>query len=108
MVNIIESIVHVVNEVTGNFIPIKLVNQNITGIAKVTELKIDRKTGRLNASLQLEGDEETISVTMNGYELGQDEHQGCFKFSAAECTKPWLMNLMNKHMAGKWLTLPEG
>ena len=108
MANIIESIVHVVNEVTGNFIPVKLVNQTILGIAKVTELKIDRKTGRLDVSLQLEGDEGTISVTINDYQLGQDEHQGNFKFSVAECTKPWLMNLMNKHMAGKWLTLPEG
>ncbi len=86
----------------------RLLNQGaIKPYGKMTSLKLDSKTKRLELELELKGEQEPISVQIPHYELLPDGEQTVVLFEDVLTSREWLTVLARRFVVGKRIPLPK-
>ncbi len=84
-----------------------LVNSQLKGIAKLVEYDIDFNGRKILSKVQLEGEDESIDVTLEDFTLIKNGAQYTFAIQQAHSNKIWLNNAMSKAMLGREIKIPE-
>jgi hypothetical protein len=84
------------------------VNDRLGAYGEVTECTVDTDSGCLTAKALLKGETETVTATIERYEIvkeGEDNYIVLKKFTSS---RAWLTLLLNQLFSGKRYKLPGG
>lgn len=80
---------------------------NIIGrYGSVTALTIDSKRRRIEVVVQLNGEVSPIGVTIEKYQLQQENGTTYVEVLDSSCTRPWLQAVMRDHLSGRRFAVP--
>ena len=89
----------------------KLVNwscgEQLKGVGKVLDLKIDFKTKTLKCNLKLNGESEIISLSAEGFELINTEDRCFINIESVQVSREWLQTIINQFVVGKEIEISE-
>lgn len=89
----------------------KLINwscgEQLKGVGKLLDLKIDFKTKTLKCSLKLNGESEVIALSADGFELVDSDGRYYINIESAQVSREWLQTLVNQFVVGKEIEISE-
>jgi len=80
--------------------------EELKGVGKVLDLKIDFKAKTLKCNLKLNGEIEAIGVSADGFELISTGDRYYINIESAQVTREWLQTLVNQFVVGKQIEIP--
>jgi hypothetical protein len=82
------------------------VNDKLGAYGEITECTVDTESGRVTAKALLKGERDTVSATIERYEI-QREGEDCYiKLMNFTSSRTWLTLLLNQLFGGKRYQLP--
>ncbi|HVU35816.1 MAG TPA: hypothetical protein VHE61_20420 [Opitutaceae bacterium] len=81
-------------------------NNLIGRYGTVDELTIDSRRSRIEVVVRLNGEVSPIGVTIERYQLVQDEGKTYAEVLDSSCTRPWLQAVMRDHLHGRRFPVP--
>ena len=79
--------------------------EELKGVGKVLDLKIDFKAKTLQCNLKLNGENETIGVSADGFELVNSGEHYYINVESAQVSREWLQTLVNQFVVGKQIEI---
>jgi len=83
------------------------VNNQIKRYGHLQELTIDTSARTVEAVCLLHGEHQAITVKVMNYEILSEGGRHFLKATACTASRPWLQNLLEDHLVGKRLELPQ-
>lgn len=83
------------------------VNNLINRYGAVDELSIDSKRGRIEVTVNLNGEVSPIGLTIEKYQLQREEGKTYVEVIDSSCTRPWLQAALRDHLHGRRFELPS-
>lgn len=84
-----------------------LVNSQLKGIAQLLEYDIDFDGRKILSKVKLEGEEESIDVSLEDFTLTNHGDHYTFAIQQAHSNKIWLNNALSKAILGREVKIPE-
>lgn len=81
-------------------------NTLIGRYGSVDDLTIDSKRCRIDVTVQLNGEVSPIGVTIEKYQLQQENGKTYVSVVDSSCTRPWLQAVMRDHLHGRRFEVP--
>ncbi|WP_146180063.1 hypothetical protein [Opitutus sp. ER46] len=81
-------------------------NNLIGRYGAVEELTIDSGRKRIDVVVQLQGEVSAIGVTIEKYQLHQEDGRTQIEVLDSSCTRPWLQAAMRDHLHGRRFDVP--
>jgi hypothetical protein len=82
-------------------------NNLIARYGSVEELAIDSRRNRIELVVKLNGEVSPIGVTIEKYQVAQDQGKTFVEVLDSSCTRPWLQAVMRDHLHGRRFELPS-
>ncbi len=82
-------------------------NNIISRYGEVDELNIDSKRGRIEVVVRLNGEVSPIGVTVEKYQLLQENGKAFIEVLDSSCTRAWLQAAMRDHLHGRRFEVPS-
>jgi len=82
-------------------------NNLISRYGNVDDLSIDSKRRRVEVVVSLNGEVNPIGVTIEKYQLVQDNGKVFLEVLDSSCTRPWLQSAMRDHLHGRRFEVPS-
>lgn len=82
-------------------------NNLIGRYGEVDQLNIDSKRNRIEVVVRLNGEVSPIGVTIEKYQLQQENGKTFAEVLDSSCTRPWLQTAMRDHLHGRRFELPS-
>jgi predicted transcriptional regulator len=82
------------------------VNDKLNAYGEITECTVDTESGRLTAKAMLKGERESVSATIERYEMVKEGEDTYIVLKTFTSSRPWLTLLLNKLFADKRYKLP--
>jgi hypothetical protein len=82
------------------------VNNFISRYGAVDELTIDSKRHRIEVVVRLNGEVSPIGVTVEKYQLDQEDGKTFLKVLDSSSTRPWLQAVMRDHLHQRRFEVP--
>lgn len=85
----------------------KVYANNLIGrYGAVDDLRIDSKRRRIDLTVRLNGEVSPIGLTIERYDVQQQEGKTYLTVLDSSCTRPWLQAAMRDHLHGRRFELP--
>lgn len=81
-------------------------NNFIARYGEVEELSIDSKRGRIDTRVRLNGEVNSIGVTIERYQIVEANGKKYLEVFDSTATRPWLQAVMRDHLHGRRIELP--
>ena len=82
------------------------VNHEIRGIGRIYDLQIDSQGGHIDMMLILEGESESIGVSIDRYSFEKDEQRQYFIVKEFSSSKIWMDTLISKFLYNRRIEFP--
>ncbi len=82
-------------------------NNLISRYGAVDDLSIDSKRNRIDVVVRLNGEATPIGVTIEKYQLVQEDGKNFVEVLDSSSTRPWLQAVMRDHLHGRRFALPS-
>jgi hypothetical protein len=82
------------------------VNDFIKRYGRVDDLTIDSKRRRIDVKCVLNGEVSPIGVTIERYEIEQENGKTFLQVLDSSATRPWMQTAMRDHLHGRRIELP--
>lgn len=82
-------------------------NNLIGRYGSVEELTIDSRQHRIDVRVRLNGEVSPIGVTIEKYDVLQEDGRTFAQVIDSSCTRPWLQAVMRDHLHGRRFELPS-
>jgi hypothetical protein len=82
-------------------------NNLIARYGSVEELSIDSRRHRIEVVVMLNGEVSPIGVTVEKYQVLQQNGRTFLEVLDSSCTRPWLQAAMRDHLHGRKFELPS-
>ncbi len=79
----------------------------IKGVGKVLDLKIDFKEKKAQCDLKLNGENELVKLSLDGFELVNSDNDYYININSVQASREWLHTLANHFVAGKQIKINE-
>jgi hypothetical protein len=83
------------------------VNDKLGAYGEITDCTVDTESGRLTAKALLKGERETVSATIERYEVLREGEDTYIVLKTFTSSRAWLTLLLNKLFADKRYKLPN-
>lgn len=83
------------------------VNDFIKRYGRVDELTIDSKRKRIDVTCTLNGEVGPIGVTIEKYQLRQQDGKAFLEVLDSSATRPWMQTAMRDHLHGRKIEVPS-
>jgi hypothetical protein len=83
------------------------VNDKFAAYGEVLECQVDTGKSRLTVLARLKGEKDTVSATLDQYELQQEGEKLFIVLHRFSTSRAWLTLLLNKLFSGKRYPLPS-
>lgn len=84
-----------------------IVNSQLKGIAQLLEYDIDFDGRKILSKVKLEGEEESIDVTLENFTLLKNGDHYSFAIQQVQSNKTWLNNALTKAILGREIKIPD-
>ena len=74
---------------------------------EVTELRIDSEKRCVEIVCLLQGETESIAITIEKYEITDVDGEKFVHVAATRCARPWLQHFLEDHIYGRKFPLPS-
>ena len=81
-------------------------NQMIKEFGKITKLNLDSSKNSINMDILLEGENESINLTINKIEVIQYGNTPNLRISEISVSKSWMNIIVKKYLDGRVLPIP--
>jgi len=81
--------------------------EELKGVGKLLDLKIDFKANTLRCNLKLNGEKEAIGISADGFELVSTGGKYFINVESAQVSREWLQTLVNQFVVGKQIEIKE-
>jgi hypothetical protein len=81
-------------------------NDKLKEYGEVVDCSINTAKSRFTVQAMLKGEQETVSATIERYEVESEEDDRFIKLIEFSSSRPWLTLLLNKLFAGKRYKIP--
>jgi hypothetical protein len=82
------------------------VNDRLGTYGEITECTVDTESGRLTAKAMLKGERESVTATIERYEIQREGEDSYIVLKTFSSSRAWLTLLLNKLLADKRYKLP--
>lgn len=82
-------------------------NNLISRYGEVDQLNIDSRRNRIDLVVRLNGEVSPIGLTVEKYQLVQENGKTYLEVLDSSCTRPWLQAAMRDHLHGRRFELPS-
>ncbi len=82
------------------------VNDKFKAYGEVVDCQVDTAAGRLTVHARLKGERDTVSATLERYELEREGDQVFIVLRSFSSSREWLTLLLNQLFSGKRYGLP--
>jgi len=93
---------HVTSQVALSY-----VNKAIARYGQVESLRINSRRSRIELVCRLEGETESIGVTIEKYVIEKEGAKRLFHVLESSATRPWLQTALQDHLHGRKIELPR-
>lgn len=100
--NLLKRTVKVGAKLTPKILIVGVANILLKGIAEFSEIlyDLDKRTAFVNVTLY--GEEESIEIALDGFEIMGDEENYQFILHKAQSNKPWMNNILSRIVGKAW------
>jgi hypothetical protein len=82
-------------------------SKQFKGAGKVIDLKIDFKEKKAKCELKLNGENELVKLSLDGFELITTGDEYFINITSAKISREWLQTLVNQFAVGKPIKINE-
>ena len=104
---LLDKLAKAANQYTGSAVPKMIINRFIEDYGKVVDLDIDNKSKTITAAILLNGESDSMRVTIAEYEVIRADSSSSVVVQNASSDRAWVDALLKNYVIGKSWEIPK-